>query len=196
MSKNSIDILSLIPEFNKLYIEDLNLKSHHSVFIEEDAYQILIIRGLDFSNEGLEFNSSGIVFHNDIPYSYDKTSGGLKKVDNGLNQLFNFLKPIYALNKKIIDSYILQIDPLEDGIFERKTPKFFIDSWFELKMQLSKIERHLLRNYQVLKDFIQSKSKKKGFQHLEFKDLLRTLYQSHSNVNTQISRLDSCIYSA
>lgn len=185
-------IAELLEEINPLYIEDLQSEGHHSIFINEENYKILIVRGLGISNKGLEYVSKGIVINKEKEvFYYDREEENLVKSEAGYSKMLEIISPIYTRNQKIIESYVIEVDKLEDSLFERKASRIFMDIWFDIKKDLSRIERHLIRNHTILNNFYKANLDEENFQEAEFRDLLEQIQINHHNSNTQLSRLDA-----
>lgn len=182
----------LTSKINPIYLEDLRKIDHHSAFIVEDDYQILIIRGLNVSEEGLDYISKGIVLdNNQNVYYWDREKSALAAYKEGYNNLYRLVAPVYSRNRQIIDSYLVEIDHLEDSLFERKTPRIFMDIWFDIKKDLSRIERHFLRSSTVIKEFYKEHADEHYFQEAEFRDLIEQIQQNQNSANNQLSRMDA-----
>lgn len=185
-------IKDLLKEINPVYLDDLQVLGHHSHFIQENDYKIIIIRGLEVSIEGLTYSSKGIVIsHNSEVFYYDHEGENLVRYQDGYKKLFELISPIYTRNQKIIDSYINEIDSLEDNLFERKISAVFMDIWFDLKKDLTRVERHFQRNYGILDSFVQANLSDENFQGAEFKNLLNDINHTQQNTRQQVARLDA-----
>ncbi len=185
-------IKELLTEINPLHLEDLKNEQHHSVFIMEERYKILIIRGLDISGEGLTYTSQGfIILNNQEIYLFNHEDDLLVKSDYAFSNIFELISPIYLKNDQIIKSYVNEIDKLEDILFERKSTRIFMDIWFELKKDSTRIERHLMRTLGILRRFTNECMKKEDFQFAEFTNLLEEISVLENGVKNQISRLDA-----
>ncbi len=185
-------ITDLLQEINPLYLDDLKSPDHYSMFINEQNYQILIVRGLSIGEESLEFLSKGLVLNaSHEVYIYNQEDENLTKVDDGLAEISNLLRPIYEKNEKIVQEYITEIDQLEDSLFERKASRIFMDIWFDLKKDLSKIERHFFRNQSVLREFYRTNLNNPDFREGEFKDIMEQVRVNEHNAHTQLLRLEA-----
>lgn len=185
-------ITDVLEDINPLFIEDLESDNHYSMYASEDDYQLLILRGLEVSDIELEFVPQGFIIKQNCEiYLYDRSEGNLYKSEIDYDGLISLVSPIYIKNQKIIESYVKELDKLEDSLFERKTSRIFMDIWFDLKKDLSRIERHFSRNHAVLTNFYKENIKNEDFQETEFKDLLDDISVAQHNIMTQVSRLDA-----
>ena len=185
-------ITDLLKEINPHYLADLKSGDHYSMFIHEQNYKILILRGLAITDDGLSYTSRGLVIHQDQEvFYYDREEENLIKSEVGFSNLIDIVTPIYKKNDSIINEYVQEIDKLEDSLFERKASRIFMDIWFDLKKDLSRVERHFLRNQGVLTEFYKLNKKHENFQETAFRDLIEQVGMNQHNVNNQISRLDA-----
>ncbi|MAX67261.1 MAG: hypothetical protein CME66_10035 [Halobacteriovoraceae bacterium] len=175
-----------------LHIEDLNEKDHYSVFYTHKNYKILIIRGFKISKEGLEYRSRGFLFNNEGGfYHYNRGEKDFIQYEKGISDFVSVVEPIYKQNTDIIDSFGDEIDELEDILFERKSHRVFMDVWFDLKKDLSRIERHYTRHIRVLKEFYKHFAKVESFPEQEFHSLLEEVQLSLTNTTHFLARLDA-----
>ncbi|MFT6631281.1 MAG: magnesium transporter [Bacteriovoracaceae bacterium] len=187
-----MNITELLKEINPHYIEDLQKPDHHSIFINEGQYTILIIRGLDVSKDGLQYVSKGIVIDKDKHvFFYNHEEENLEAYTGGLSKLYELISPIYSQNRNILNSYIFEIDELEDSLFERKTSRIFMDVWFDVKKDLARVERHVARNFGILKQFCSAESGGPEFQEIQFRDILTNIQLDQQDLKNQIIRLDA-----
>jgi magnesium transporter len=185
------DIKTIIPDFNNLYLEDFNNLSHPSSFVSEDNYQIFIIREIDLESSGLVLKSRGYIIHQNEVYRYHRNTKSFERFEKSFFSLHQELDPIYKKNYSIISNFILEIDKLEDSIYERKPAKIFMDVWFELKKDLSIAERFYKRNLLVIERFVDDKAELANFAYSEFVDLKQFITQSSNLLGGQLLRLDS-----
>lgn len=183
---------TILEKINPLHLSELHEPAHPSSFIQEDEYDILIVRGLSVSEEGLGFVSKGIVIDEQKRvFHFDEGVFKAFEFPPGMANLYSLVAPVYQRNGSIIKQYVEEIDKLEDSLFERKASRIFMDIWFDLKKDLSRIERHLERGLAVLGEFYKSRWEDKSFQEAEFKNLMDGVRQNKSSAGNQISRLDA-----
>ncbi|MAE58936.1 MAG: hypothetical protein CME69_08655 [Halobacteriovorax sp.] len=185
-------ITEIIQEFNPLYLNDLKNEMHHSIFINEASYKILILRGLNITDDGLGYLSSGFVINNDKHiYKFDREGDCLDKSDIPFSELYKLLSPIFERNDKIVMHYIDEIDKLEDVLFGRKSTRIFMDVWFDLKKDLTRMDRYFERSLKVIGQLHKEFSKVDDFQKVEFADLMSAVSHLQQSLKNQISRLDA-----
>lgn len=180
----------LLKRVDPIYLENLETANHFSVFHAEEDYQILILRGFSINKDELVFHSRGFLI-TDKKKVCEYVDRELQQCTLGIDKIDDLLEPIYQKNSQIIDEFILEIDRLEDSLFERNTSRIFMDNWFDLKKDLSRIERYYNRNQIVLQQFYKYYSSLDGFPNSGFQDLLQDVGYVLHNVGTQSARLEA-----
>jgi magnesium transporter len=181
----------LIPDFNLLYEEDIKAENHPSYFIEEENYQVLIVRLIEIYDSSLVYISSSFIFYKENIYSYERDQNELTLIEAGIVGLYQSLLPMYAKNGQIIDGYASEVDQLEDSLYNREIPYYFMDIWFETKKDLAKIERYYNRNLDVLNSFYKKKVQGREVAESEIRDLIETVSIKRNIIRSQLSKLDS-----
>lgn len=177
-------------KIDPVYLENLDSLNHYSIFHTEKDYQILILRGFSLINDDIVFNSRGF-FISDKREVFEYIDNQLVKNELGLEAIDQILTPIYQKNEAIIDEFIKEVDQLEDSLYERKTSRIFMDNWFDLKKDLSRIERYYSRNQIVLQNLYKYFAQVDIFPNSAFQDLLSNIGFMMHNLGTQSSRLDA-----
>lgn len=182
-------LLELIEDFNELHLKNLMLPSYPSTFITDDIYQVLILRELSFTKEGPEYFSKGHIFYNGKIYLFNPIDQSVVHLVHSFEQLYKETAFLFS-NNKIVESYIEEVDNLEDSLFERNPPVHFMDTWFDLKKDLARIERYYLKSLGAMKDFYKYFLPQSDFPDSEFKDLNETINLEASTIGSQLLRLD------
>jgi Mg2+ and Co2+ transporter CorA len=180
----------IFKKIDPVYLENLDTINHFSTFNIEDNYQILILRGFSINADELSFHSRGF-FINENRDLFEYIDNKLEKYDLGLGRIHEMISPIYKRNQQIIDGLILEIDKLEDGLYDRNTSRIFMDNWFDLKKDFSRIERYYSRNQIVLQSFFKYYDKEDIFPSAHFQELIQDVSYVLHNLGTQASRLDA-----
>lgn len=167
-------------------------KDQYSVFEDYDDFLVLVIRHLQLiPNEGIGFTSNAFLIRDSIVYSYQRESGNLKSVSGGVENLLRSLEGYYIRNQRIIDGYAKEVEGLEDTLFNRRIPSYFLDMWFDLKKDLSKIENFYYRNSIVYREFFKKSEKLIGDLVDEFNDIGEGIEFQATAVKALSSRLES-----
>lgn len=190
-----MDSKQLLTHLDETHLENLNDSSYASSFVSEEKYHLLIIRGLDLKDSGLGFTTKNLIIsHDENVYQYSKEKKKIVESEHTLESSIDLIWGLYSKNKSIIEEYVAEIDKLEDSLYDRNTSRAFMDVWFDIKKDLSKMERHFKRNHSVLLEFHKKMSKYKSFDVTESKDLLHEVSVVEHLVAGQITKLDA-VYS-
>lgn len=182
----------MLADINPNYLQELKNANHFTAYLREGEFQFLTIRGLDVSQDGLEYIFKAyVIYKNDEVYLYDNNTEKFTKCEKSYRELYQIINPIYQVNNKVLESYVVEIDKLEDSLFERKASRIFTDIWFDFKKDLARIERYINRNHLVIKSFIAANKPNENFQYSDFKELSDQILYKHQSATVQLSRLDA-----
>lgn len=191
MTETKLNI-ELIAGVHLAEINDLLASENHpSVFEDYESFQILNIRMLSMSDSSLSFKSEVFLIKQESVYLYKRAEGFFVLVMGGSKRMLDLLTHYYSGNLKIINGYSYEIEKLEDSLFERSIPSYFMDIWFDLKKDLAKIENFYYQNSVTYKEFYTRSEK--HFEELtdEFKDIDDMIHFQVSNLVTLKARMDS-----
>ena len=162
-----------------------------SVFENYDTFQVLNLRRIGISENALGFSSELYVISGENVYRYVRDDGKFLRLTHGLKDMVVRLEKSYIRNQKIITGYSDEIEKLEQSLFERSVPGYFMDMWFDLKKDLARIENFYYRNAAVYKEFFRICEKRFGSLRDDFQDIDDLIAFQNSNVLTLKTRLDS-----
>ncbi len=179
---NENDVLSRI---DPLHVSDLHNSEHSSYFFQTETYTMLITRFLTIGDNGLEGISTPFVIFENLMYMYDRFSENFILMQEGHASIHHAIKNQLAHNEELVEHYVDQVEQLEDSLYARKISPIFLDVWFDLKKDLTRIERMLERTEEVLKKYMQHYGKSEGFPTEPYTDILEHLgrYQRLSELN-------------
>ncbi len=187
-------ITDLIEDFNPLYLEDFTYKDHPSYFVDNGQYQVFIMRYFLFGKEGLDHNSLAYIFFDQKIYKYIRESDEIELVTESFELIHKEIFSAHLQNREIIEKYVDEIDLLEDKVYQRQIPRSFMDTWFDIRKDMLKIERYYQKNMNVIRDFFKFHLLREDFLISEFKDLEEMASLNLSKVTGRLERLNS-IYS-
>ncbi|CAN5676040.1 hypothetical protein BH10BDE1_BH10BDE1_16910 [soil metagenome] len=170
--------------------EILYSQDPYSVFEDYGEFKILLLRRLQFKNENLEFTSEAFILKPTTVYYLDSQTSGFLELPMQYQSLYLQLETYYRNNQKVITAYSDQIEKLEDHLFERRIPSVFMDIWFDVKKDLSKLENYYFRNGTVYREFIKKTDSLLDPWKDEFKDIEDGIQFQTSNIATLKTRLD------
>ncbi|MCB0415152.1 MAG: hypothetical protein KDD50_12510 [Bdellovibrionales bacterium] len=171
------------------YIDDLDSKGRLSSYIEDESYQILFLRQLAPKKDDIDFTIFCFLFKNKTVYIYDNVKKTFTELAEK-NSIYTFLNSMLSNNKGIIQTFSAEIESLEDDLYTRNFPTHFIDLWFDLRNELSKIDRYNSRLAEVIRDFYTSKNHIHIFNKIQYQDLISTIEFTQSKIKDELSRLD------
>ena len=162
----------------------------YSTYEDYDDFKILLIRRISFNQNQMNFTSEAFLLKSQEVYYYDRAHQEFVKLQHDYRDLVRLLEGYYKNNQKIITAYSSQIEKLEDDLFDRNVPSIFMDLWFDLKKDLSKLENYYYRNGIVYHEFLRKAAPEIGDLKDEFKDIADGIQFQSSNIDTLTSRLD------
>lgn len=161
------------------------------VFEDYGDFQILIVRKMDFSQKNLKFLSEIFVHAGEKAYQYNKESKNFSLLKDGNYSVFKSIESFYINNLQLINIYIGEVEKLEDSLYDRSPPAYFMDLWFDLKKDLAKTENYYYRSSLVFREFIKKSTKFISPYVDEFNDIEDSIRFQTSNINTLEDRLES-----
>lgn len=171
--------------------EDLTLiKSFDgkSAFYVCESFKLLTLRKVHI-NSHESIYSSILFFFKDEQIYHLKDNKKYEKIT--LKELLDYVTIEMSQIRNLFQQYHEEIDSLEDILFERKPPSYFIHTWFTYKKEMSNIDRTFNRNSLVLNEF----KDESGIFSAETLDKLEALIENleseKRNCTNEISRLDS-----
>ncbi len=162
----------------------------YSAFEDYDSFKVLLLRRIEFGAEDLRFKSEVFVLKAGEVFHLEREKQSFQKLEKDYLGLVTLLDSYYKKNLRIINAYTDQLEKLEDDLFDRNLSNVFMDMWFNLKRDLSRIENYYYRNGIVYHEFLRSSMPLFGAYTDEFKDIEDSIRFHSSNINTLKSRLD------
>lgn len=179
-------------KLNLLHIHDINNEEHSSYCFITDEYTLLILRFFDLGDEELVGVSTPYILFNETEsYKYLRESKKFDLLEKGHNSIAASIERELDKSEQLIMLYVDEIDRLEDDLYRRKLSPIFLDVWFDLKKDITRMERMLERAYESLKKYCNFYSEKENFPEHHFTNILEHLerYQRLSALNS--NKLDT-----
>jgi len=161
-----------------------------SSFEDYDQVKVLILRRVEVSGDDLNFKPESFLLKASEVWRFDRDTKVLAPVAGGYEELFKTLDSYYRKSQRIVSGYLGQVEELEDYLFERNIPKVFMDIWFDLKKDLSRLENYYYRNQMIFHDFIKKSELWLGDGTEKFKGLQEEIKFQSANVESLKGRLD------
>lgn len=161
-----------------------------SIFEDYKSFQILLIRRLTVAEGKLGFLTESFLMRENDVYKYQAETESFERMPEGFVGLFDALESYYAKNQMLVSGYATEIERLEEYLFGRKIPGYFMDLWFDIKKDLSRIENFYFRNLIVYREFYRKKEKSFGELTDDYKDIEESIQFQTTTVQTLKSRLE------
>lgn len=171
-------------------LEMLSADEPYSVFEDYSEFKALLLRRIEFDKNKLDFKSEFFILKDKEAFYYDRDNKDFLKLSKSYLELVRVLDGYYKNNQKIITAYSSQVEKLETDLFNRNLSSVFMDMWFDLKKDLSKLENYYYRNGIVYHEFLKVMDGAFGKYKDDFKDIEDGIQFQSSNINTLKSRLD------
>lgn len=174
----------LLPQHQSLLAKSVS----PSLYTEEADYQILILRYVQLDDDGLSEYSISTVFADNEITEINHQTGDETKLSSEL-EFWTRQRHRSDQEIELLSNYLSEIDDLEDMIYERRLPRYYLGLSFRLKRDLAKLERVLSRRLLIIKEMHLSRKNPQArsvFQEMNYK------LDSHSkSAAHQIQRLDN-----
>ncbi|MBN2816081.1 MAG: hypothetical protein JXQ67_05320 [Campylobacterales bacterium] len=183
---------NITQRLNSLHIDDLNNEKHSSYFFTTQEYTLLITRFFDLGNEELIGVSTPYLLFSDTEvYNYNRKDKEFIPLPQGHLSISESIDIQLDKSEKLIMHYVDEIDRLEDDLYMRKLSPIFLDVWFDLKKDITRMERILERAYESLKKYIKYYEDTDNFPKHEFANIMEHIerYQRLSALNS--NKLDT-----
>lgn len=182
--------MKIIDSIDKQYKDYLLNPVRLSSFIHEEKYQLLYLRELSPKNDDLHYSVTCFLFKDKKTYHYDFSASDFIEITKK-DLLTKTLSSLFLRNRQIVQSFSEEIEHLETDLYSRSIPKHFMDLWFDLRNELSKIDRYNARINQVLHDFYREKSEVDKISDSKFQDVLSKIQYNQFLIKEELSRLDT-----
>jgi magnesium transporter len=189
----TFDLISILKteEDVALYRNDIAYGDRTSRYFTREDIGILTLRELAISSDSLSVNAKHFVLKDSKVYLYESELDKFILLNHGHVDILKVAQDNHQVNAEILNSYYGQIDMLEDCIYERDVPRHFMDTWFDLKKNLLKIERYFNRYVLILNGYMKDQSSKGTIDISEGQSLLEKATVSLGQSTGLVSRLDT-----
>ena len=173
----------------QLHREDLTNSVHPSYFVQTPDYSMLILRLPTVTEHKLSAKNYRYVIQDAAVYPFEDEI--LCKQALSFEMLYKQIDGLVDASTLLLEGYIDQVAVLEEKIFSKEMDKNFIDYWFELKKDLSRLERIYSRAHGVLKIFIKTYEQDGAFVKDKFLDIEEHLDRNGRSISLSLSKLDT-----
>jgi magnesium transporter len=186
MEQTMDNLLKILDTF---HMQDLNNTEHPSIFDENEAYDMLILR-IPVIDTSLEMNSMGFIITSEKSYYYDKNKKDFQAFDNRFDGPY---KTINSVVDRLLKSFLKYKDiiaDMEELLYLDKSANNFMTQWLNLKRDILRIERVLLRTSETMKEVISYYEELDDFPINHYVDLHEHLERTTHSAALQHSKLD------
>jgi magnesium transporter len=182
-------MLGIEHHINPLHLEDIRNPEHPSIFDENDAYDLLIIR-LPVIADQLIGESYTFLLMDDSSYTYERTEKQFVDLGKRFEGPYKFLDAKIDILLKAFVSYQERIVDMEEALYENQIPSDLMNQWFHLKRNILRIERMLIRSSETFDAFIAYHEKSESFPIDHYVDLHEHTDRLKRSATLQLSKLD------
>lgn len=174
-----------------LHLQDIQNAEHSSFFFKTPEYTLLITRLFTMEKEGLVGVSTPYLITSDATLAYDRFEGNFPLLPEGHRSVQASIEKQLEQSEKLIERYLEEIDRLEDSLYNRHISPIFLDVWFDLKKDLTRMDRILERVDKVLKQYMNHYDADAGFPGEGFINILEHVGRYQRLANLHAFRLDT-----
>ena len=179
------------PETYETIHDDLIDKEHQTQFYTFPHGFTFILRSLTLRGEELGYKTEYFIYLEKKILTYDFESENFRDYTENLDYFLDAVYERFESNKSIFLLYNAEVDKMEDNLYDRKIPASFMDIWFDLKKDISKIERFFTRQLFAYNDLLKFGDKVQEFPSLDFKNMVADIQFLLSSAGGTIARLDN-----
>ena len=139
---------------NSFHLEDIKNQDHPSIFVQDEKYDLFILRLLQIEDEKVVPISQAFIITEDRYYHYDETKNSFNDLGS-IEGFYKFLDRDIDVTMKIVSSYFEKIEHIEDSFYngEIERIKRFNKQWFLFKNDLVRINRVLFKGIEAMERF-------------------------------------------
>lgn len=179
----------LLPLVDNLHIEDLNNPMHPSIFDENEAYNMLILR-LPVIEQTMQFRSVGFIITEQESFLYDQNARHFAMLQGRFDGPHRIIDGLADRLLKAFKAYLERIDAIEEALYEDSVQSRFMSEWLGLKRDILRIERVLIHSAETLKQMIAFYEPDDTFPINAYTDLHEHLERTQRSAIHQLAKLD------
>ena len=172
-----------------LHLEDLRNELHPSIFDENEGYDLLIIR-LPIIGKTLDARSIGFLITPRNSYLYNRSGQRFEPLGDRFEGPYKVIDSLSDQLLKSFSGYQDMIAEMEELLYQGRSSDDFMTHWMELKRDILRVERILLRSSVTMKEAIESYGEEQGFPINSYLDLHEHMERTMRSAALQLSKLD------
>ncbi len=159
-----------LQELDSYLLEDIQSSDHPSDFIKRDNFYTLVLR-LPQTGETVTIKSDAFIIEQDKVFIFDRKENRLKTFGT-LENLQKFLEDKIEKLIKSVKQYHIDIDNLEESLYQENLRDEFMQKWIYYKKDISLIHR-LMFHASIVSELFISQLRKNGIKYNKhaFEDL-------------------------
>jgi magnesium transporter len=178
-------------KIDNFHYEDIKSENHPSIFFKHEDYDLFILRLPYLPSKGeIDYKSLSFVITDENYFYFNKDEKeftDLKDIKGFYKYLDRYIDDVL----KIVDNYALEIETVEDRIYEGKSIKEFNKQWFIHKTVLIRINRVLNKAVEVLNTLIRAYKNEDDYLERNFEDVFEHISRAYRNSGHLLEKLDS-----
>jgi len=171
--------------------DDIVDKDHQTQFYTFPGGFAFILRSLEMKAEDLGYKTEHFIFVKGEIYLYSLDEDSFIQFSLVMDDFLDAVYERFENNKKFLLLYGNELEVMEDNLFDRKVSAGFMDNWFDLKKDISRIERFFTRQLFAYKDLFKFGDKQDDFPSLDFNNMIADIKFALATSEGMISRLDN-----
>jgi magnesium transporter len=170
-------------------LEDFEETIHQTQYYSLKEGHVFIMRHLTFIEHQLQYVTEYFLKVKGLHWRYE--NGSFKMVCENDDKFLELIYERFEKNKNIALLYNGEVDQLEDNLYGRKLSNAFMDTWFDLKKDLARIERFLSRQIFAMKDFLKAYEHDPSFPTLDYTNFTNDINFLLNTTQGILGRLDN-----
>lgn len=188
---HKIPVRELLREINELHLENLKDTEHTAYFVKTEHYHILIVRFFDVVDNQLKAKNDHYVMVSNEVYQFGIHDDVCSRLEDGFKSLYAEIENKADFAQTILSGYVNQVDVFEDSLYDRSISPTFMDHWFAIKRDISRMERIYARSIFVLNQFVKTYQEAEYFPLKEFEDVLEDMDHNQRICLQNLGKLDT-----
>jgi len=170
-------------------LEDIQNPEHPSDFTATDEHSLLILRLPEIVNNTIKIISYAFIVQGNSCYLYERDKADFKELGS-LEDMNHFLDIKTEKLIREIKLYYLEIDMLEDSLYEHSFSNDFMSQWLAYKKDLSLVHRLIFDAALSFDLFINYHKKSTTFEELAYADVHEHMERIRDLSKASLDKLD------
>jgi magnesium transporter len=182
---------TILSRLDPLHRQDIENAEHSSYFFDREEYSLLILRLFTLDDEGLDGVSVPYAVFEEAAWQYDRPGREFHQLRERHLSVEKAIGEQLERSEQLIEKYIDEVDRLEDSLYNRKISPIFLDVWFDLKKDMTRMDRILERAEKALQQYLTRYKKEPEFPREEFINIIEHLQRYQRMAELNANKLDT-----